>query len=160
MKRFFFFLIFVLSFSIANAQSLAEVFFTGADSLAKILFSNLPDEEKVAANQQLEALTFDFLQHDTSLQVRYDSLLFVSYLQPEDETFGLLTWAVPLTDYKFLYSGFLQKINHKQVDTVYHLKPLISEMDNNVGYTNGNWPQAVYNQILPKGKKEKYYKFL
>ncbi len=160
MKRFFFFVIFLLNLSFANAQYFGDVFREDADSLSGILFGNFPDEEKLIANQQLEMLTLAFLQSDSSLQFTYDSLLFASYVQSEDESFSLLTWVIPLADHHYMFSGFFQMISHKQIDTVYCLKPLDVEVENNLVYSMQKWPEAVYKQILPKGKKEKYYTLL
>jgi len=112
------------------------------------------------ANQHFEMLTLAFLQSDSSLLFTYDSLLFAGYLQPEDETFGLLTWVIPLAENRYHYSGFLQKMNNRGVDTVFHFIPLEKEIKQDAGYTFQNWPGAVYNQILPKGKRENYYTLL
>jgi|GEM_PF-760594 len=157
MKRFFLFVFFLSIFSFTNAQTFAKEFIISADSLSKTLFSDSPDQEKLQANLELEALTFEFLSRDSSLQFTYDSLLFAKYLLSNDGSFALLTWVVPLDENKYHFSGFMQMISKSGVDTVFKLISSEKETKSNVAYTMQNWPPAVYNQILPKGKKEKYY---
>lgn len=157
MKRLFFCVAMISGFCFGNVQSQTNDFKTITDSLSKILFGNFPDEEKISINQQLEKNTLTFLQSDSSISFTYDSLLYAKYLLSDDGSFALLTWVVPLAENQYHFSGFLQKISKSDVDTVFQLTPSKKETKPNIAYAMKDWPPAVYNQILPKGKKEDYY---
>jgi len=165
MKRFFFFMFFLSILSFGNSQTLADNFLAHSDSLSKILFGQHNDNEKLTACQHLENITYNFLLTDTSLLFNFDSLLFARFLTANDKAFSILTWVIPLSENRYHYSGFIQKLantgtHDEQVYAVYKMIPQETQVELNSTYPIETWPPAVYNQILPKDKMDKYYTLL
>lgn len=148
----------LLIFGLSPAQRTFDKLLAEADSAATLLFTNTSDQVKVQTNENLEANIFHFLHSDESLDFTWDSISYMKFLAPEDGSFGLLTWTVPLEDHKYLYSGFLQKRNgDNRVDTAIRLQPAKKERDLSKTSSAGNWPVAVYQKLLPREKKADFY---
>lgn len=128
------------------------------DSLAKALFSEADDSLKFQINNQLENLMSDFLLQEQSVGFNFDSLRFVKSVQPENTSFRLITWTVPLTSGSFLYSGFIQKIRKNFPVDIIHLENCGTEPEDTKVYQKDNWPSAVYTGLIEKkGDQGKFY---
>ena len=143
---------------VSPAQGTFDDLIAGADSAAELLFTDTSDQVKISTNEALELRLSGFLQSDESVDFTWDSMPFVKFLAPENGSFAIVTWTVPLQVHTYVYSGFLQKRDKENcVDTVIRLLPAKEEKDIHKSYPAEKWPAAVYNKILPKKKDADFY---
>jgi hypothetical protein len=159
MKHFFGSLFLFLFFASGYGQTASEDFKSEVDSLGTILFSDATDEVKNTQNKVLEERMYDFLLREDSRTFTYDSLRFIKYLKPENASFALISWVIPLIDYTHLYSGFIQKWNPMGVDTIIRLQPETLQIEPDKSYDAGHWPAAVYYQIIADENADFYTLF-
>ncbi len=131
-----------------HAQQAENDFIAHADSVVKVLYSDIEDDIKIVENERFEEIVYSFLSAPVSEKISFDSIKFVKYLKPADGNFSILTWVVPLSDHKFLYSGFIQNYFSDNSDTVIQLKPDASEFHLNTTHPSDHWPGAVYYNII------------
>ena len=99
------------------------------------------------------------LKLEGSYEYPFDSLQRISILYPDDKSFRIFNWQLPLTTGKQRYFGAIQLKDDKEL----RLYPLYDYSDNmsNAADTitdNERWYGALYYRILEvKGKGKKYY---
>ncbi len=99
------------------------------------------------------------LKLEGSFEYPFDSLQRISILYPEDRSFRIFNWQLPLTTGKQRYFGAIQLKDDKELK----LYPLFDYSDNMVNASdtttdNERWYGALYYRILEvKGKGKKYY---
>jgi hypothetical protein len=135
------------------SQIQPSFFIRKSDSLARILYSDTDDHQKISANEELNELFAEFLLQESATHSIYDSLVFLKKITTEDAAFGLITWVVPLANENYLYSGFIRKMKSGSVDTVFRLRPSAEGAEPNESYTSENWPVAVYTQLIHRPAK-------
>lgn len=139
----------IINILFATAQNNPSDFKTVVnDSLAKTLFGEYPDSLKILANQQMETLMSGFLTGNESIGFQFDSLRFVKCVQSSKADFRMITWVVPLTERRFLYSGFIQKLVNSQPAGVVRLESVKGEVNEKSIYQKDEWPSAVYTQLI------------
>ncbi len=135
------------------AQPADTVFAAKARELAQVIYADTADSPKLQCNQELEQLVTDFLSTPSSFAFSFDSLPFIKHLRPDDGSFDLLTWVVPLSNHRWHYSGMIRKAGTHDRDTIYRLKPVPwqASADSSYGYTQ--WPGAVYRNVISRSPK-------
>jgi hypothetical protein len=131
----------------------------GLQSLASQLYDKHPDSMKYEINSKVEFLLTELLEKTRIGDVAVDTLKFLKALHSEDGTFRMISWAYPLSDNMYDYSGFLQLFDNNGFHDSF-----IS-----LGYKNSNdnvkkvlptdeWPGAVYYKLIEKtsGKTKTY----
>ncbi|MEO6168355.1 MAG: hypothetical protein ABIO46_10385 [Chitinophagales bacterium] len=99
------------------------------------------------------------LKVDGSFDYPFDSLSRISILYPEDKSFRIFNWQLPLTSGKLRFFGAIQMNNGKELK----LYPLYDYSDNmerpsDTITTNERWYGALYYRIIQvKGRGKKYY---
>jgi hypothetical protein len=154
MKQLFYIIIFCVFTFNGFSQIHQSSFLQKSDSLARILYSDTDDQQKISANDELNVLFAEFLLQEAATTSTYDSLIFLKNLTTEDAAFCLLTWVVPLANEKFLYSGFIRKMKSGSVDTVFRLRSSEEGSEPNESYTPKSWPGAVYSEIIQHSVKD------
>ncbi len=147
-------------FSGAFAQIPAEHFLHSLDSLGHVLYANNADSVKLGANQELEQRFEDFLQKQASVDLPVDSLKFIKRVAPDDDHFRLFTWAVPLSEHRYLYSGLMQRLQHGKPSGVAALRQGSMPVLENETYDGQHWPGAVYTQLIEKKDDQTFYTLL
>jgi hypothetical protein len=99
------------------------------------------------------------LKTEDSFTYPFDSLKRISILYPEDKSFRIFNWQLPLTSGKQRYFGAIQLNNKKELQ----LFPLFDYSDNiknpqDTLLNNESWYGALYYRILlVKSKGQHYY---
>lgn len=162
MKKLFFVVGLFLGYIFTNAQNVEKAGLDSISQLSKVLYDEGDDSVKIVANVAAERLFEEILTSRNLSFLHFDSLRFVKEICTEDAGVRIFTWAVPLSDGAFLYSGFIQKIDRKgSTAKVFRLKTKSADIDQFTSYTAENWPGAVYNQIIETrvGKQTLYTLF-
>lgn len=122
------------------------------------------DIVKYNANELLLETLYNVLIAKDVKDYQFDSLKNVSYIEPSDKTFRLITWALKKEDQTFENHGILQTINPKTERTVIFTLKDKSEVVFNPETSIGdaeNWYGAVYYKVLPSViNKKNYYTLL
>lgn len=132
------------------------------EALAKELYrKDLSDSAKYGINKEIEDLLKPLIAADSAPEL-FDSLTFLKYLSPADNKFELLTWAFPVSDSRFYYSGIIHLSGgDTRGDTTItmHASDKIPEV--NKPYPLSQWPGAVYYKLSENTwKKEHHYTLL
>jgi hypothetical protein len=163
-----FFLIFLLAVSGLTAQTQNRSALSNAEMNLKrqVASIRLSDSDSLKAEmngQFLEDLKSALLLED-SFEYPFDSLTLLSILTPPDKAFRLITWNLQVSGLNKFF-GFLQ------VKRIKDKRPVIIELydksDSLGNYDQltlgaGNWPGAVYYQVIPgkSNEGEKIYTLL
>lgn len=162
MNKIIFIVFILLMFSFTKAQNPEKASLDSIAQLGKILYENGNDSIKKVTNLRVEQLFEDFLLAENLSVLNFDSLKFIKAVSTDDTGLQLFTWAVPLSDGSFLYSGFIQKYDKKRtIGQVFRLKNNSTEIDLFTSYAPENWPCAVYSRIIETrfGKQSLYTLF-
>jgi len=130
--------------------------------LAEQLYEAKADSLKIEINEQLEIAMANALASASINQSDFDSLTFLKALDPTKGEFRLITWAYPLSDDGYNYSGFLQFFDKEDLqDTIIKLE--YKKTGNQVmkALSSNEWPGAVYYKLIERqsGKKKTYTLF-
>jgi hypothetical protein len=162
MKKFFFIVFILLLSSFVHAQNPGKVSLDSIAQLGKILYENGNDSIKNVTNLKVEQLFEDFLLTENLSVLNFDSLRFIKTVSTDNAGLHLFTWAVPLSNGSFLYSGFIRKFDKKGTNfKVFRLKNTSTEIDLFTSYPPESWPGAVYSRIIETrfGKQSLYTLF-
>ncbi|NCA84032.1 MAG: hypothetical protein EOM83_00480 [Clostridia bacterium] len=136
------------------AQTFDTLFVDKARELSQIIYADTADSVKLQANQELEQLVADFLSTSFFPAFSIDSLPFIKYLVPDDDSFDLLTWVMPLSDHRWHYSGMIKKAGAQEKDTIFRLQPILRQASADSTYSFTQWPGAVYRKVIGRSTKE------
>ncbi len=162
MKEINFVVFILLMFSFTKAQNPEKASLDSIAQLGKILYENGNDSIKKVTNLKVEQLFEDFLVAENLSVLNFDSLRFIKTVSTDNAGLQLFTWAVPLSNGSFLYSGFIQKFEKKgTTGKVFKLESNSAEIDLFTSYPPENWPGAVYSRIIETrvGKQSLYTLF-
>jgi hypothetical protein len=162
MNKIIFIVFILLTSSFGNAQNSEMASRDSIAQLGKILYGNANDSIKKVTNLKVELLFEEILLTENSSVLNPDSLRFIKVIFTDDAGLKLFTWAVPLSNGSFLYSGFIQKFDKKRtIGQVFRLKDNSTEFDLFRSYPPENWPGAVYSRIIETkfGKQSLYTLF-
>jgi len=137
----------------APAQVADSLLIRKIDSLARIIYSPLPDSVKIAANNLIRDVLTDLLSTPQSLTFPYDSLKFAKTITPADQSFRLITWTIPFAEARFGYFGFYQKISKSGIEKVVELSDIGDVRTTDQAFGSEKWPGAVYYKII-EGKSK------
>jgi hypothetical protein len=135
------------------AQSADSIFIAKARGLSEVIYTDTTDSVKLQRNQELEQLVTDFLSNPLLPTFSFDSLQFIKHLRPDDGSFDLLTWVVPLSNHRWHYSGLIRKIDAKNGDTIFRLQPIQWQPSADSSYSYTQWPGAVYRKVISRSPK-------
>jgi hypothetical protein len=136
------------------AQTYDTLFVDKARELAQIIYADTADSIKLQANQELEQWAADFLSTSFFPAFSIDSLPFIKYLVPNDDSFDMLTWVMPLSDHRWHYSGMIKKTGAQEKDTIFRLQPILRQASADSIYSFKQWPGAVYRNVISRSTKE------
>ncbi|MFW5705447.1 MAG: hypothetical protein ACOCX8_00470, partial [Bacteroidota bacterium] len=144
-----------------SAQPAGDRFLSFTDSIGRVLFDNVPDSMKIAANQVFEEKFAELLHDPVSATLPPDSLKFIKTIRPDDGTFSMFTWAIPLSGGRHIYSGIMQKFAGDMISDVLLLDESEQPIVDAEAYSVSNWPGAVYFSAIEKKKdKKRFYTLL
>ncbi|OQX77765.1 MAG: hypothetical protein B6D64_07790 [Bacteroidetes bacterium 4484_276] len=119
--------------------------------LAKMLFENRPDSVKFQINGRVEDLIHAHLAHTNSVAGLFDTLSFLKSLISENGKFRIVTWAFPVSNGSFHYSGVVQVFgNRGSKDTLIRLHHKMGEDDLFKTFVPSEWPGAVYYDLIER----------
>ena len=139
-----------------DAQADFQNFNRKYDSLSAILFGPYADSIRIDANQNFEEVLAIFLKTGESLDYPVDSMKFVKMVAPENRSFRMFTWAVPLSGEDHIYSGIVQINKNDETLDVISLSPGKNEIDEDSVYSGNHWPAAVYFELIENRGSEFY----
>ena len=124
-------------------------------SLAKVLYENKPDSVKFQINGRVEGLIYTLLNQANSGAGMLDTLSFLKSLIPENGKFKLVTWAFPVSDGLFHYSGVVQVFgNRGSKDTLIRLQHKPVKDDLFKTFLPSEWPGSVYYELIEKKNRQ------
>jgi len=131
-------------------------------SLAKQLYGKNPDSVKFATDDKIKVLMAELLETSYNDYVAIDTLTFLKALNEDDGRFRLITWAFPLSDELYNYSGFIQLFDRDGLpDTIFTLGYKKANTDVLKVLSIDEWPGAVYYKLIEKNSgKNKIYTLL
>ncbi|HZK07744.1 MAG TPA: hypothetical protein VFC92_06045 [Bacteroidales bacterium] len=135
------------------AQPADSLFIASARELSEVMYSDTADSVKLQHNQELEQLVVDFLSTPFFPSFSFDSLAFIKHLAPDDGSFALITWVVPLSNHLWQYGGMIRKKVAKEKDTLFRLQPILWQPSADSSYSYTQWPGAVYRNIISRSPK-------
>ncbi|MEI8087943.1 MAG: hypothetical protein WCG93_17170, partial [Paludibacter sp.] len=149
------------------AQDKNALFCEAEDSL-KIYGSQIlkgtTDEIKHAANTQFIRLLKETLKNPNSFEYKFDSLLMIARLEPDDKAFRLFNWHLPLSNGTYQYYGIIQVLNTKTSQySTYEFIDKTSEIavPQTEKLTYEKWYGAHYYKVITtKDNGKKYYTLL
>lgn len=138
------------------AQTDFQDFSRKHDSLSAILFGAYADSIRIDASQNFEEVLGSFLKTTKSFDYPVDSMKFVKMVAPENRSFRMFTWAVPLSGGDHIYSGIVQKNKNDETLDVISLSPCKNKIDEDSVYSGNHWPAAVYFKLIETNGSEFY----
>jgi len=145
--------LFLFAPQLLPAQSVDTIFVAKAREMAQVIYADTADSPKLLCNQELEQLVADFLSTPFFSAFSIDSLPFIKYIKPDDGSFHLLTWVVPLSDHRWHYSGMMRKAGAQVSDTIFRLQPIPWQASADSSYEYTKWPGAVYRNVISRSPK-------
>ena len=120
-------------------------------SLAKVLYEDRPDSIKFKINGRVEDLIHGLLGQANSEAGLVDTLSFLKSLISENGMFRIVTWAFPVSNGLFHYSGVVQVFSNKgSKDTLIRLQYKLGKDDLYKAFLPSEWPGAVYYGLIEK----------
>lgn len=132
-------------------------------TLGKILLNpKVLDDAKIKANNQFESILRNALSSTSAFEVNLDSVLNLAIIKPEDLSFIIYNWELPLSNNVYQYYAFIVTKNSKN-NTVqlYKLTAANNTGTKKVDGEIGNWYGGHYYKVITKKhKRKKYYTLL
>lgn len=157
-------LLFALLFSCTalNAQSNLELLESRIVGLQEKMASCRNDEAMLAYDDSLRTTIIDVLNSDGAFDYPFSLVRSMSILKPEDESFRLFNWNIPMMDQTHSYHCFMLQVTDKK-NGIYNWVEFVDATDFNASVSNKyltpeKWQGALYYKIieLKKGKKTFY----
>ncbi len=133
------------------------------DSLKVILhklYSSKADFERYNYNNRFNEMLTKVLKFDKSFDYPFDSLNSIGRLIPEDKSFRIFNWDIPLENGTYLYEGYIQKYNSsKKKWEIIHLTDKSAEIKDpeTTALTADNWFGALYYKIIEVNTESRTY---
>ncbi len=119
--------------------------------------NHVKPENRIRAHENFTKALQATLALEGSYDYPFDSLVWLSKLQPKDASFKIVTWQVELQENEFHYHGFIQfKDNESQAIFLNYTE----DKSNVFKYANAkpeDWIGAYYYQLKKVDKKGKQY---
>lgn len=166
-NRFLQVFICVLFFAVSNSFAQSKKLNYEEDSLAfygKLMLKGHTDEIRLHANMQFHTLLKKSLSLPNSFDYPYDSLTMIARLIPEDKSFRIFNWQLPLNDGSYRFYAFFQSFNESTKKyVVYELtdgtEKIRIPQEEKLPYNK--WYSAHYYRIITKKSDgKKYYTIL
>ena len=153
MSRISILIILIFHFIFVSGQD-NGTFYRQIDSLGTTIYGSVPDSIRIAANQNLEEILGNFLREQNKAEINGDSLKFIKAVAPEDGSFRIYTWAVPLNNGDHIYSGFITRYDDTYASRIVTLEESL-RFEEDVTFNAGNWPGAVYFELIENRRNKK-----
>lgn len=121
MPKVFYFILFLLYFSLGFAQKKDTVYgsldaqLIEIKALQKKVFESKKEADRLEANKTFIKLWDEILKNPASMEQNFDSIKGVSCLRSGDQKFRIITWNIFKNDGQYAYFGFIQ-VNNKKVE--------------------------------------------
>ncbi len=166
MRRFFCYIIFIISFLSVSAQKSSEFRFW-EDSLIRLrdqVMDEPNETTRLEMNEEFMSLLEEVLQMPNSFNHTWDSVRNFSVLSSPDNVFKIYTWYVEKKDFSVENFGFIQVYNANRYKYVlfplYDKRSTFDYPKTQIGNHN-KWYGAVYYKLVPlKEKNFTYYTLL
>lgn len=147
---------------LSSAYTLGQDFEQLEDEIAMqamIVQKGRTDSVRLAAHERLIVLFDSALSQPGSFKYPFSKLTTISFLKPEDKTFRIVTWTVPLLDRSYRFGGVIQRPTDSIPETTVLRVPdapidFITERE----LSADNWYGCLYYEIKTfKHRKNKVY---
>jgi len=156
-QGFFIFSLFLFTNALLSAQEDFTQLELDLAFHADGFMNHVKPENRIRAYNNFAETLERTLSMKGSYKYPFDSLVWLSILQPEDKSFKLCTWQVEMNENEFQYHGFIQFKDNESNPIYLHHE---AENTNLFKYANSkpeDWIGAYYYQMREVGKKGKQY---
>jgi hypothetical protein len=161
LKKSYFILLLIISYSLSGFSQNEEVNFDSEITVLNLLGKNIltseADDAKHKVNSDYKSALKELINKKGSFDFNFDSLKTISILKSND--LKIYNWAVPLNDGTFEYFAFLQIRKEKDMFRIIELidKSETTKTPENKILTAKSWYGALYYKLITSKKLGKNY---
>jgi hypothetical protein len=146
----------------ANSQNQYYHLNDTLNQLSYNILNNQSDIQKLQSSEQLITRLTTLLKSESGYNYSFDSVPYISVLQPKNKQFRLLTWNLPFTDGTYRYFGLCVKKNKSGIIAVklHDQSDVLPNPEHSI-LKSENWYGALYYKLIETGKgKQQVYTLL
>ncbi len=120
--------------------------------------SNIPDHEKLIANDSIKSIITNYLKSDSVLRHKFTNIKYLGQIISGDSRLKIVSWNLLLKDTASRYYCYF--INRrKEGNRIYSLESEYKKepVNNYILYNSSNWYGALYYDLRPVKKDGKVY---